>query len=80
MRGTEEGSLCTTERERRGQLEVHLRGRMNSSLIARRLLKVSLVSMSVFKEIRSRRIKWAGHVTHVVEKRHSWKVLFFKPE
>jgi hypothetical protein len=34
---------------------------------------VSLDWISVVKEIRSRRIKWAGHVTRMVEKRYSLK-------
>jgi hypothetical protein len=37
-------------------------------------------SPNIFRVIKSRRIRWAGHVVHLGERRHIYRVLVGKPE
>jgi hypothetical protein len=37
-------------------------------------------SLNIVQEIKSRRIRWAGHVAHIGEKRGVYRILVVKPE
>jgi hypothetical protein len=41
---------------------------------------ITFSSPSIIRMIKSRRMKWAGHVTHMREKRNIFSVLVGKPE
>jgi hypothetical protein len=37
-------------------------------------------SPSIIRMMKSRRVRWAGHVARVGEKRHAYRILLGKPE
>jgi hypothetical protein len=39
-----------------------------------------LSSPSIIRMVKSRRMKWAGHVAHMGEKRNTYRILVGKPE
>jgi hypothetical protein len=43
-------------------------------------LRILYSSPNIIKQIKSRRLRWAGHVTRMGEKRNVYKVLVGKPE
>jgi hypothetical protein len=39
-----------------------------------------MLSASIFRIIKSRRMRWAGHVARIGEKRNAYRILVGKPE
>jgi hypothetical protein len=61
-------------------LDIEMANRSFENVSQLKYLGTSVTNPNVIRKIKSRRLRWAGHVARMGEKRNAYKLLVGKPE